>query len=202
MNYSWLAGYLLGDGSIYQQSHHRAYGEYRYIAIEVDSKDKELVEALVPFGFAINFRSERGKNGIWRARMQGKKTLTLLKELDQYWHGEEWNSWAAGFFDAEGCIYYNKNRWRIVITQNDRSILELFQTKYGGKIYEHKNGFNGEGISYDYAVSSRKERLLASDISPYVRCGRKSGRIRQSLDTTALNQVRLKGWEKRVVRQP
>lgn len=81
----------------------------------------------------------------------------------------------AGFFDGEGTIsisHYKRDgggyQLQIAVSQNERAPLEIFQTRFGGKIYSQK-WEKVKRAFYSWQLTNREEkRVFLEAVSPFL----------------------------------
>lgn len=80
----------------------------------------------------------------------------------------------AGFFDGEGCIsltYVKKDSYHklvIAVAQNERAVLELFQARFGGTIYELK-WKKAKRVFYNWMPTGRdRQKAVLTALAPFL----------------------------------
>lgn len=172
----WLAGYIQGDGSAYMEKY-SANRDTRFQTLTATTKDYELAIAVQEFGFK-SYKWTRKTDGrsYWKSRLRHRRATDMLNDLEPLNEGKRvWIEWAAGFFDAEGCILFNSaaHCWRLVVTNMNVDLLIPYAERYGGGIY-----LNGPHNAWDYIAQARVARTLAAKILPFVRCNRKADKLK------------------------
>lgn len=72
-------------------------------------------------------------------------------------------SYAAGFFDGEGCVIYHRGKYpTICITQNDTEPLDYIRIHFGGTVHTRSNQ-----KSHDLKIFGDKAIMFARAIKPY-----------------------------------
>lgn len=102
--------------------------------------------------------------------------------------------WVAGFFDGEGCIYYNPSRVQntvkgksysypavqVILAQsgdNGKLLLEAFQKEYGfGKITSGHGSVLTKQTPYLTRMSGKKALLFIKIIEPHLRLKQEKAR--------------------------
>lgn len=99
-------------------------------------------------------------------------------------HSEADLSYAAGFFDGEGCVQiYSRNRGRgqieyinkVSIGNTDFEVLEWFQAKFGGRVGNQRAGVN-KPIKYWTATNKVAHEFLMA-VEPYLKVKRDQAQI-------------------------
>jgi len=99
------------------------------------------------------------------------------------------NSWAAGFFDGEGCIRINKPTKRnlgnlcVTISNTDEAVVRWFQKKWPGYFKPYKNGKRkNRKPAFMWVVAAFKAVAFLKYIQPYVKRGITKTKIRLAIE--------------------
>jgi hypothetical protein len=82
------------------------------------------------------------------------------------------DSYAAGFFDGEGCvnIFSGKSGYlsvQVIIGNTRRRVLEILMEKYGGGIYAHKMHSKNHRQAYQWRLCGEIAIEFVNKIRPY-----------------------------------
>lgn len=160
---AWLFGWSYGDG---------AYTNHYHLSFRLSLKDREVLEKMREI---LTSEHKISDNEEWNRKQQKYYSISTLqfpsqeivkdlKNLSFYTIPQQYFSHALrGFFEAEGCVYWRKDRGlrkqgRIgsSISQNDRDLLLLIQQRLneykvteGGSISPHGPGWELSFGVYD-----------------------------------------------------
>lgn len=116
--------------------------------------------------------------------------------------GEHTDAWAAGFFEGEGCIYVGRigkvrirHIVRCLITNTELSLLQIFETNYGGRIRTKKGTRLSRKPLWEWAVHAKTAAAFLTKILPYMN-GKKKLNAIDALAICALMQPQLRGRDK------
>jgi len=155
-SFAWAAGLIEGDGCITSQR--------GYPVVEVSMTDQDVVSAFAAIVGASTWgpypRKEGGK-AMWRSRVTGIDRLTdLYRRVEPFlgarrrgrfqevllgcdergrissWQRERWlwTPWAAGLFEAEGCISVSDRSPKLILECGDRDAVVRFGALVGGRV--------------------------------------------------------------------
>lgn len=152
---AWLFGWVLGDGC-YTNPLHLRFNLAR-VDREVLEKFKTALESEHPIkDYEVWDEKYQKLYYVSGVRFHSKQLVSDLRELSFYGVPDEYFSHALrGFFEAEGSVYWNKNKQIIReghigsnITQNDKDVLVFILWKLselkiveGGSIQPHGDGW-------------------------------------------------------------
>lgn len=80
-------------------------------------------------------------------------------------------SWAAGFWEGEGCVQIAKSRnYSLHVTLTNTKLLPLqkFLERWGGTIRVHGRGNERHSVSYRWSANNITAERFLRDIRPYV----------------------------------
>ncbi len=128
---AYIIGVIFGDGSVSFRKSGRSYN-YR-IRLKVVDKEfaEEFYECLRSIGLKPSFRLERDRTRCdrWCVEANGKLLYEFLKQPKEKLFDvarQFPTEFLRGFFDSEGCVYWNERRKRLLITASNYD-LELLQ---------------------------------------------------------------------------
>lgn len=139
----YVAGFLDGDGCI------RWTRKYRYLYLTWYNTCRKVLKRIhntIGCGGLYDNPMLPGRKIVYRLQVGGSKAEIILKKLDQLLvskGGKPTWSYIAGFFDAEGSLFYQNNRraWRFQLSNKNNTILEKIKDFAGfGRVHNDKKG--------------------------------------------------------------
>lgn len=97
-------------------------------------------------------------------------------------------SWAAGFFDGEGCIRVNKPTKRnlgnlcVSISNTDEAVVRWFQKKWPGYFKPYKKVIGNSKPAFMWVISSQKAISFLRYIQPFIKRGIVKTKIRLAIE--------------------
>ena len=207
--FAWIAGLIEGDGCITKQR--------RWPVVELGTTDPEVARRFADIVGAPMWgpypRPGRW-NPLWRARVTGRERLIdLYIRLEPFlgvrrrgrfqevllgvdegqrmnsWQpqGWEWNAWAAGLFEAEGCISATARSPRLILECGDEDAVARFATIFGGPVLgPYQRGLTKAGMprrpTYRWQVGGLARCVaVATRLRPWLSERRRS-RLRELVD--------------------
>jgi hypothetical protein len=81
--------------------------------------------------------------------------------------------YTAGFFDGEGCVNFSSDRYgspfiRILVVNTEKSVLEEFQSRWGGNITHNKRHKENWKRSYTWRISHTRAIQFLNDIQQFL----------------------------------
>ena len=120
-----------------------------------------------------------------RARFQEALVGVDAGERITSWEPSDWNwlPWAAGLFEAEGCVTWT-NAASITVTSTDRDVLDRFSSVVGGPIYGPYDRPPPRKPISRWSVSGRRCAVIATGLRPWL-----GERRRNRMDEVIRNRI-------------